>query len=67
MISEWLNIMLEEIARKKAEAEQAGLEEQRRRDESPGLVVESAPYALDKNKRERTSNSDAGQTWDSGC
>ncbi len=67
MISEWLNIMLEEIARKKAEAEQAGLEEQRRRDESPGLVVESAPYALDKNKRERKSNSDAGQTWDSGC
>ena len=33
MISEWLNVMLEEIARKKAEAEQARVEEQRRRDE----------------------------------
>ena len=33
MISEWLSVMLEEIARKKAEAEQARVEEQRRRDE----------------------------------
>jgi hypothetical protein len=32
-ISEWLKIMLEEIARKKAEAEQMRDEEQRRRDE----------------------------------
>jgi hypothetical protein len=31
--SEWLKIMLEEIARKKAEAEQIRDEEQRRRDE----------------------------------
>jgi hypothetical protein len=31
--SEWMRVMLEEIARKKAEAEQA-LEEQRRREES---------------------------------
>jgi hypothetical protein len=30
MSSEWLKIMLEEIARKKAEAEQARAEEQRR-------------------------------------
>ena len=28
MISEWMRVMLEEIARKKAEAEQAGAEEQ---------------------------------------
>ncbi|HEY1313408.1 MAG TPA: hypothetical protein VGE92_06015 [Steroidobacteraceae bacterium] len=32
MSSEWLKVMLEEIARKKAEAEQARLEEQARRD-----------------------------------
>ena len=30
MISEWLQVMLDEIARKKAEAEQARLEELRR-------------------------------------
>jgi hypothetical protein len=33
MISEWLKVMLEEIARKKAEAEQARTEEQRRAEE----------------------------------
>jgi hypothetical protein len=33
MISEWMKVMLEEISRKKAEAEQARAEEQRRRDE----------------------------------
>ena len=32
MISEWMKVMLEEIARKKADAEQAQLEQQRRRD-----------------------------------
>jgi hypothetical protein len=32
-LSEWLKIMLEEIARKNAEAEQMRDEEQRRRDE----------------------------------
>ena len=32
-ISEWMKIMLEEIARKKAEQEQMRAEEQRRRDE----------------------------------
>jgi hypothetical protein len=40
MISEWLKVMLEEISRKKAEEEQARIEEQRRREE--GLVVQSA-------------------------
>jgi hypothetical protein len=30
MISEWMKVMLEEIARKKAEEEQARIEEQRR-------------------------------------
>jgi hypothetical protein len=33
MSSEWMIVMLEEIARKKAEAEQARIEEQRRREE----------------------------------
>ena len=32
-VSEWMKIMLEEIARKKAEEEQIRAEEQRRRDE----------------------------------
>jgi hypothetical protein len=32
-LSEWLKIMLEEIARKQAEAEQTRHEEQRRRDQ----------------------------------
>jgi hypothetical protein len=30
MMSEWMRVMLEEIARKKAEAEQARVEEQQR-------------------------------------
>jgi hypothetical protein len=34
MISEWMKIMLEEISRKKSEAEQVRAEEQRRSDES---------------------------------
>ena len=33
MISEWMKVMLEEIARKKAEAEQARIEEQARAEE----------------------------------
>jgi hypothetical protein len=33
MISEWLSVMLEEIARKKAEAEQARIEVERRLEE----------------------------------
>jgi hypothetical protein len=33
MTSEWMKVMLEEISRKKAEAEQARIEERRRRDE----------------------------------
>jgi len=40
MISEWMKVMLEEISRKKAEEEQARIEEQRRREE--GLVIKSA-------------------------
>jgi hypothetical protein len=40
MISEWMKVMLEEISRKKAEEEQARIEEQRRREE--GLVIQSA-------------------------
>jgi hypothetical protein len=44
MISEWLKIMLEEIARKKAETEQARVEEERRR----GVVIESGRCAPGK-------------------
>jgi hypothetical protein len=33
MVSEWMKVMLEEIARKKAEEEQWRAEEQRRREE----------------------------------
>ena len=33
MSSEWMKVMLEEIARKKAEAEQSRLEDQKRADE----------------------------------
>ena len=40
MISEWMKVMLEEISRKKAEVEQARIEEQRRSEE--GLVIQSA-------------------------
>lgn len=32
MVSEWMKVMLEEIARKKSEEEQARAEEQRRRE-----------------------------------
>ena len=43
MSSEWLKVMLEEIARKKAEAEQALAEEERRRavQQCEKVVVES--------------------------
>jgi hypothetical protein len=33
MLSEWLRVMIEEIARKKAEAQSAHTEQQRRREE----------------------------------
>ena len=47
MSSEWMKVMLEEIARKKAEAEQARMEEQRRlgerrRLDEPGRQDDSA-------------------------
>lgn len=44
MSSEWLKVMLEEIARKKAEAERARLEEDRRN----AVVVQSGNSALRK-------------------
>ncbi len=37
MSSEWMKVMLDEISRKKAEAEQAQQELERRRDEGLGL------------------------------
>jgi hypothetical protein len=42
MNSEWMKVMLEEIARKKADAEQAQLELQRRR-EARGAPPPTAP------------------------
>ena len=47
MISEWMKVMLEEIARKKAEEEQWRAEEQRRREQdssarSVEVVIKSA-------------------------
>ena len=47
MSSEWMKVMLEEIARKKAEEEQWRAEEQRRREAGSGarsiaVVIESA-------------------------
>ena len=48
MISEWMRVMLEEIASKKADAERARLEEQMRAKESAAVVVESATGAREK-------------------
>ena len=44
MISEWMKVMLEEISRKRAEAEQARLEEQMRSD-----VIKSKACVREKN------------------
>jgi hypothetical protein len=58
MISEWMRVMLEEIARKKAEAEQARVEEQQRakehcdaggRSRTAPPVIQSARFAPGKN------------------
>jgi hypothetical protein len=43
MSSEWMKVMLDEIARKKAEAEQAQEEAERRRDEQPTPPAATAP------------------------
>lgn len=45
MTSEWMKVMLEEVARKKADAEQAQLEQQRRREEEP---LQPPPDSPDK-------------------
>jgi hypothetical protein len=50
MISEWMKVMLEEISRKKAEAEQARVEEQMR-----GDVIKSSS-APEKNTCAREKN-----------
>jgi hypothetical protein len=44
MTSEWLKVMLEEIARKKAENEQARIEEERRR----GAVPDARPVESER-------------------
>jgi hypothetical protein len=46
MMSEWMRVMLEEIARKKAEAEQARAEEQQRAKENG-----AAPEAVREPRR----------------
>jgi hypothetical protein len=43
MMSEWMKVMLEEIARKKAQAEQARAEERQRAAELPGRAEPNAP------------------------
>jgi hypothetical protein len=43
MMSEWMKVMLDEIARKKAQAEQARAEERQRAAELPGRAAENAP------------------------
>jgi hypothetical protein len=54
MISEWMKVMLDEVSRKKAEAEQACAEEQARAeektraDERRRVVVESSTCAREK-------------------
>jgi hypothetical protein len=62
MISEWMKVMLEEIARKKAEAEQQRVEQQVR-----GDVIKSDSCAPEKNTcaREKTIG-DAEQPRDTG-
>ncbi len=51
MQSEWMKIMLEEIARKRLEAEQAQLELQRRRDEGATPPESARPRAKADGKR----------------
>ena len=48
MITEWMKVMLEEVSRKKAEAEQARAEEQTRADERRRVVLESTTCAREK-------------------
>ncbi len=43
MSSEWMKVMLDEIARKKTEAEQEQIELERRRTEHEAPVAPSAP------------------------
>ena len=43
MISEWMRIMLDEMSRKKAEADQARLERDRRLEERPQRRDEQRP------------------------
>ena len=56
MSSEWLKVMLDEIARKKAEAELAAVEQERRRLESatapaPIIATAMAPTAATASSR----------------
>ena len=46
-MSEWLKVMLEEIARKRADVEQARAEQLRRRDERGAHVRSAADGAVD--------------------
>jgi hypothetical protein len=47
-MTEWMRVMLEEIERKRGEAEQAEFERRRREDRAPGLADERAPRSEDK-------------------
>ena len=55
MISEWMKVMLEEIARKKAEAEQSRIEEQTRIEE------QAAPEGRSRVEPKRRRDDDSAQ------
>jgi hypothetical protein len=42
MMSEWMKVMLEEIARKKEDAEQAKIEQRRRREEEAAALPQES-------------------------
>jgi hypothetical protein len=48
MISEWMKVMLEEIARKKLEEEQARIEEQRRREDKDVIQSKAVHHTIKK-------------------
>jgi hypothetical protein len=67
MISEWLKVMLDEIARKKAESEQARIEAERRGDDQArgdGPAGGDGPSSGDEQRRReegRAPNTDAAR------
>jgi hypothetical protein len=52
MISEWMKVMLEEISRKRTEAQQARVEEQQRIEEQQGIEEQQRREELDLDGRQ---------------